>query len=181
MTARFFLAAALLTGSPGAAFCEGASDALAAGPVHTLDSLPAMSPEALEVLFTRSSPGELPESRVRGKVVRFEAWLLSAPISAFLNVLWSGKVFHPDSTLHNLVLGHKHFKGEVYLSESWLDGKPAWIIDYRRTSPSIGYIRDEFRHVGRGVYLGWTFDNTGGQEGKRFMLNFAIDSEPEAR
>jgi hypothetical protein len=162
---------------------------------YTLDSLAAMDPQALERVFRGSSPAEHPRARVRGKVVHVDAWALSGPLSVLMNALWSGKDFTPQSprlrdfqgtprlveaTLKNIVLGHKQFKGEVYRDGSWLDGRPAWVIDYRNTAPSIGYIRDEFRYVGNGVWLGWTFDGTNGKEGKRFMLSFAIDAKPEA-
>lgn len=167
------------------------------GPVYTLKTLKKLDKKELRALFEGASLGVLPTDKVRGTVVRKN---LNNPITrGLLNTLWSGKQFYAqegaweeieqerffiESTLHNIVLGHKMFKGQVYRSTSWLDGKPCWVIDYRKTASTIGYIRDEFRHIGQGLFLGWTFDmtpNDEGVRGKRFMLNFAIDTKPSPK
>lgn len=153
----------------------GGSEAPSGQPTITLEGLSDLKPAELEQLFNQSPPGELPTGRVQGRVVRLATPFLRGPLRGLLNVLWRGKFFYPEEgTLHNIVLGHRTFKGKVYQEASWLDGKPAWIIDYRETSPSIEYIRDEFRIVAPGIYLGWTFN----RNDRAFLLNFAIDSNP---
>ena len=162
----------------------------------TLAGLKDLKPAQLESLFRKSLPGPIPTTQVRGTVVRYEGripfWKL---VRGVANGLWSGKIFYPQtgvsrtldgtshyivSSLHNIVGGHPVFKGLVYKEHSWLenDDRDAWIIDYTDTAKEIAWIRDEFRYVGCGIYLGWTFDRTGGRKGKRFILNFAIDGNP---
>jgi hypothetical protein len=166
----------------------------ASGPVYTLKSIKKLDDDKLKELFTASPAGPVPTGNVAGSVIRLthditiNRWLV--------NQLWSGKIFHAqqsgvwkefagnrqfvESSLHNLVGGHRMFKGEVYRSTSLLDGKPCWVIDYRNTSQIIGHIRDEFRHVGHGLYLGWAYNRTrtpGGEPGRVIMLNFALSTQ----
>jgi len=218
---RAALAALLIAGAHLPAFAEGTPAIESSGPAYALETLRSLSKDELRGLFETSLPGELPSGIVRGTVVRLSVNLGIKRL--ILNQLWAGKNFYPqegaweeiagkryfiESTLHNIVAGANAFKGQVYKDVSWLDGKPCWVIEYRKTSPIIGYIRDEFRHVGNGLYLGWTFDQTADQNGvagrraepkaslqsrrrirrarsprasragRRYMLNFAIDSKP---
>ena len=60
------------------------------------------------------------------------------------------------------------------MGESWIDGKPALIMDYAETSKLFPAIRDEVREVSPGLYLGVTHERTA--DGPKFKTYFTLDS-----
>ena len=76
--------------------------------------------------------------------------------------------------LVNKILGTKLVYADVFSGQSWLDGKPATIIDYKRTSWLAFFIRDEIRQLHQGFYLGKCYVRL--PFGLRFnCLYFALD------
>jgi hypothetical protein len=73
-------------------------------------------------------------------------------------MLWKGKEFPGDGTMVNrLAFGVQAVHTEVYLGESWLDGRPSIILDYANTSRLFSKARDEMREISPGLYLGITY------------------------
>ena len=78
---------------------------------------------------------------------------LAGPREGVANFVWQGKHFC-DATLINQWRGVRMIKAEVGPGDSWLDGRPAHILDYRHTSLLWSDVRDETREVSPGVYVG---------------------------
>jgi len=69
--------------------------------------------------------------------------------------LWHGKIFcASEGTLINQWCGLRAIRGTISQGNSWLDGKPALILDYSQTSRVWADVRDEMREIAPGLYLG---------------------------
>ena len=122
-------------------------------PVHTLESLSCLPWCELDKLYREAAPGNAPSGYYRGHVVFRPCDFLAGPRERMTNFMWQGKHIC-GSNLINQFRGVCLIKGEVGTGESWLDGKPAHILDYQHTSKLWADVRDEAREVSPGVYIG---------------------------
>ena len=120
---------------------------------YTLDSLSRMSASELEQIYRNATPGQAPAGFMQGRVVFREDAALAGPRGQVVNWLWQGKHFSDDSLI-NQFRGPRMIRANVFPGESWLDGKPALILDYHHTSLLWRDVRDEVRQVSPGVYVG---------------------------
>jgi hypothetical protein len=148
------------------------------------DSLLAMSPADLDDLFRQSEAGPIPAGRGRGTVIVFPGTEVSRPAARALGaIFWHGKVFDPETrTLKNLVspLGVRAIEAQFYPEESWFDARRCTVLDYSKTSRVAGWIRDEIREVGPGLYLGLVWGVGRAFGGRRRLLRFALTFPPAA-
>ena len=99
--------------------------------------------------------------KVRGIAIPYPGTAMAPRASKVARLLWQGKVFDPcESMITNRFFGLKLIKGQVYPGESWMDGRPATIIDYSSTSRLYAPYRDEIREVAPGLYLGIMYERT---------------------
>lgn len=127
----------------------------------SLDQLVRMSPPELDALYQRAAVGPVPSGPVRGRSILFPGTALAVPSSKVGRLVWQGKVFGPcGDTVVNRFFGVRAIRGNVYQGESWLDGRPALIIDYSTTSRLYAQNRDEIRMVAPGLYLGLMYART---------------------
>jgi hypothetical protein len=117
-----------------------------------------MSPAALDELFADSPPGPIPVGIGRGTAIVAPgspaAKLLAELTKAFL---WQGKVFDAErGELVNVIspFSIRAIRASVYEGESWIDGRPAIVLDYSSSFALARPIRDEIRMIGDGEYLG---------------------------
>ncbi len=100
----------------------------------TLDNLTAMSQPELDDLFRQSPMGEIPDGDASGTAIVAAGTPIEGPVLWLARWLaWQGKVFdRPGATLLNKVgpLGWHLIRARVYIAPSWLDSKPAIILDY---------------------------------------------------
>jgi hypothetical protein len=122
-------------------------------PVYTLESLSRLPWCELERIYREAEPGCRPEGFYRGHAVYRPCEFLAGPREGVANFLWQGKHFRGDSLI-NQWRGVRMIKAEVGPGESWLDGRPAYVLDYQHTSIVWAKVRDEAREVSPGVYLG---------------------------
>ena len=126
----------------------------AAAPL-TFERLTCMSWDELQQLYRDAKPGNVPSGFVRGRSLFNPCEKLAGPRTKVANCLWKGKHFCPDdATLVNQWLGVRAIRANTYAGESWLDGKPALILDYADTSRIWHDARDEMREVAPGLYVG---------------------------
>jgi hypothetical protein len=142
----------------------------------TLDSLVRMSRCELESLYCRACPAPMLDGCYRGKSIRWAGSCLAVPDSKLTGCLWKGK--HFDSCSGTLVNqwcgGVEKVHANVYCGESWLDGKPSLIMDYRGSSPVVWHNgRDELREICPGLYLGVMFKDKCPQP--KFVRFFALE------
>jgi hypothetical protein len=122
-------------------------------PTYTLDDLARRPWCELEAIYRRADPGPAPAGFMRGHVVYPPDQFLAGPREKFANFAWQGKHFS-EGALINQWRGLRFIRAEVALGESWLDCRPAHILDYQNTSHIWKDVRDETREVSPGVYLG---------------------------
>lgn len=124
----------------------------------TARDLPSMRGKQLDALFANAPAGEIPVGKGRGQALMATGTFAARPLMTITRLLaWQGKVFDgPSHTLRNLIspFGFKAITADVYVDASRLDGKPCIVLDYSKTSRVAGFVRDEIRQVGPGLYVG---------------------------
>ena len=146
--------------------------------LHTVDQWLKMSRAQLDIIYKKSTPGNIPQGDTTGTAI-FAGRSLARLFARTANILaWQGKVFDlfsPDFNSGVVVnkvspFGLNLIVAKTYLSKSWMDGKDTIVIDYSGTSLFARKIRDEIREVVPGLYLGkvWL--------GKMRILDFALQT-----
>lgn len=124
-------------------------------PRLSLEQLAGMSWCELEQLYREAPVGTRPCGFVNGRAIYCPGKKLSRVKNKATACVWRGKIFDPCcSTMINQWRGVRAIRANVYDGESWLDGKPALILDYQGTSRVWNDVRDEIREVCPGVWLG---------------------------
>lgn len=119
----------------------------------TLDSLSKRSWSELECLYRQGTAEALPDGYYRGKTVFCKDKPLWRARTGITRILWKGKHI-TGCRMVNQWAGVKVIESEVKFQESWLDGKPSVILDYRSTSKVWRNVRDEIRLVAPGICVG---------------------------
>lgn len=143
----------------------------------TLDSLVHMSREELEALYRGANPGPIPEGYTEGRAFSRAGTCLAASSTKMTALLWHGKIFDGCSgTLQNQwCCGIVAVEAKVCYGESWLDGCPAIVMDYRGVSHLVWrHVRDELRQIGPCLYLGAMFQEKHGCP--QFKMFFALET-----
>jgi hypothetical protein len=145
-------------------------------PGYTLDQLVRMDRAQLEALYRAAEMGHTPDGVTSGRAIRNPGSRLTVPTSRVVRVLWQGKVFTDDGMMVNRVLGVRAVHARVYAGESWLDGRPAVIMDCAGASRLFPDVRDEIREVSPGVWLGVMY--TRKPAGPEQTMFFALQARP---
>ncbi len=138
--------------SPGAAqTCQNPAPACVA-------DLRQMCPAELDALFANAQCGNIPGGDLDGQVLYMTDRHGRLKVGA-ANLVWRGKCFYPDTFVANRWIGNQRRIGSYRtIGPSWIDGRPAIIIDYPRGTPIFSNMHDEIREVAPGLYLGLMFD-----------------------
>ena len=127
-----------------ALLCGWASVACAGEPVYRPADLTRMSWPDLECIYRQAELGRTPNGFARGRVVYCPDTFLAGVKSGAARVLWKGKHFDAgEGTLVNQWCGFRAIRATVCHGTSWLDGKPAIVLDYSATSRAWSDVRDE--------------------------------------
>lgn len=140
-----------------------------------LGSLLRRSRAELAALYARSEPGPIPDGRSDGRATAAPGTALGRASESFFGLFWQGKVFdRAGGRLVNRVLGvAEAVPARVFVGESWRDGRPSVVIDYRGVSLLCRPVRDEIRRVGPDLYLGYAYVRTPGEPVAPLL--FALD------
>jgi hypothetical protein len=145
----------------------------------TARDLPSMRGKQLDALFANAPAGEIPVGKGSGQALMATGTFAARPLLTITRLLaWQGKVFDgPSHSLRNLIspFGFKAITADVYVDASRLDGKPCVVLDYSKTSRVAGFVRDEIRQVGPGLYIGVVYVRSR-RAPIRFSLSF--DAQP---
>lgn len=144
-----------------------------ANPPQTMRDLVRADRAALDALYAGGAAGDVPFGFLPGRAIPDPGSAATARKSRRLRPVWQGKVFHADGTAHNRVFGLTAVPMRVYHGESWRDGGPAVVVDYQGTSRLFGNVRDEFREVSPGLYLGYTYVRK--PAGPELAMMFTLD------
>jgi len=126
--------------------------------VIDVHGLMEMTQAQLDDLFTKSSPGPIPDGPAEGTAIIAPGTKFTAHIASAINLFaWQGKTFDAaHGVLRNRIsaFGLNAIVAEVYKGPSWLDQKECIVLDYSKTSTVAQWIRDEIRQIAPGLYLG---------------------------
>ena len=150
-----------------------AADPLAAA---SPPDLVRMSRCDLEALYRSAAIGCPPSGVTRGRAIVNPGSRMTVPTSKIIRVLWQGKVFTDDGMMVNRVLGMRAVLAHVYAGDSWLDGRPAVVMDYCGASKLFPNVRDEIREIGPGLYLGVTYLRR--EAGPQLAAFFTLETRP---
>ncbi len=143
-----------------------------------LEQLASLSWCDLEQLYRQATPGTIPVGYLRGRAIYCPGALISPVRSKLSQSVWHGKHFCPSDgiLINQWVLRTQAVRARVGYGESWLDGQPSIVMDYRGMSHVWGNVRDEMREVASGLYLGVMYRSKGGQP--RMKLFFVLEACP---
>jgi hypothetical protein len=131
----------------------------------------------LERLYRQAAAGAVPDGFARGQVIYPPCERFGAAKARAAGLLWRGKHFcAADGTLVNQWLGVRAIHARVCCGPSWLDGRPAIVLDYCGTSRRWADVRDEMREVAPGLYLGAMYLRRCPEP--RLKLFFVLQLEP---
>ena len=144
-------------------------------PAPTLAGLMRTPRAELAALYGRSQPGPIPHGESDGLASAAPGTAAGRFSQAVFGICWQGKVFDREAgALVNKIAGFiRNVPAKVFVGESWFDGKPAVIIDYKGVSVLCAPVRDEIRRVGPDLYLGFAYVRTPGKPVAPLM--FALD------
>jgi hypothetical protein len=130
-----------------------------AKPQLTLDSILRLPRAELEAMYRRADAGPMPDGESFGKASSFPGMASGELTEAVYGLFWQGKVFKRDEgMLVNKILGlFRDVPARIFSGDSWFDGRPSILIDYRETSWLCRPVRDEIREVAPGLYLGLAY------------------------
>jgi hypothetical protein len=119
-----------------------------------------MSRAELDDIFRSASALTPPQGEMDGTIIVSGTPLAGLFARLIRALVWRGKVFAMSSPRSGMLvnkvtpLGVSAVRAQVYIGDSWLDGRKAIILDYSSTSFIASSIRDEIREVEPGLYLG---------------------------
>lgn len=145
-------------------------------PIRSTGDLVRRNQVELEALYRAADIGTLPVGSTRGRAIYNPGTRITVPASRALHVLWKGKHFRDDGKMINRTFAGRAVTAQIYLGESWLDGRPSIILDYADTSKLFRDVRDEFREVAPGLYLGITYVRK--CPAPEVAMWFALDDRP---
>ena len=145
----------------------------------SFDALARLTPLELEALYRTLPAAPILVGRVRGRVLLRPGTRLGPAISKAARVAWQGKVFRGDGTAINRFFGLPAIRADVSEGSSWMDGRPALILDYQHTSRIYASYRDEIRQVAPGIYLGAMYERT--CPAPSLALFFALEDDCRSR
>jgi hypothetical protein len=75
------------------------------------------------------------------------------------NLVWRGKTAEEGGYFINRWVGNHEFISSHYvIAPSWIDGRPAVVVEYDPGTALFGNMHDELREIAPGLYLGPLFD-----------------------
>lgn len=142
-----------------------------------VDRLVQMSGPELDALYRQGTSVGLPPGRVRGTALLAPGTRRNAALARGTRLVWQGKLFEPaEASAVNRFFGLPMIRAQVFQDQSWLDGAPALVLDYSRTSRVYAQYRDEIRQVAPGLFLGLMYARTTPQPTLR--MYFVLESQP---
>lgn len=125
----------------------------------TLESLQKMSPCELAALFENAEVGGPFVGKAEGRLLYRNDPHLSKLKVRFSNAVWRGKSAQADGYFINRWIGGiQAIDSHYVIGPSWVDGRPAIIIEYPPGTKLFGNLHDELREVAPGLYLGPIYD-----------------------
>jgi hypothetical protein len=149
----------LFTVSIAVGLCLAQAGAGEEGRCLTMRDLQHMSPCELEALFRHAEIGTPLVGTARGRLLYSTDAHHPRLKVARSNFLWKGKVAEVDGHFVNRWLGGiRAIESQYVIGPSWVDGRPAVIMEYAPGTAVFENTHDELREVAPGLYLGPLYD-----------------------
>jgi hypothetical protein len=133
----------------------------------------AMNRDQLIELFKQGTVPDSPQGYSRGTALFFPGTWRTVPLSKLTRLIWQGKDYLEPGFIRNRWFGFDIIKGRTYVEESWLDGKPALILDYAGLSRPFHPVRDEIRQINPGLQLGRLYFKG---PPRRYVCHFTLEA-----
>lgn len=130
-----------------------------------------MPREQIIEIFKQGTLPQSPQGYSRGTAIFYPGTKRALILKGIARMLWQGKAFLGEGIIRNRWFGFNIFKGRTYTEASWLDGKPALIIDYAGMSGPFEPFRDELREIGPGLILGRFYF----KEDRKYICHFTLE------
>ena len=140
-------------------------------------SLIRMSGPELDSLYRQGASVALPAGRVRGTALLAPGTRRNGAMASGTRLVWQGKNIDPANAIAtNRFFGLPVVRAQIYEGASWLDGAPALILDYSRTSRIYARNRDEIRQIAPGLFLGLMYGRATPQP--NLKMYFVLEVRP---
>lgn len=126
--------------------------------VITVCDLKRMNACQLERLFAAAEVGRMPVGWMPGELLVLTDFPLPRTSEALSRHGWKGKHVCPDGSFINQFRYKQRFPSKAVIGPSFYDGKPAIVMAYPPDTFYFRDIRDEFREVAPGLYLGRVYN-----------------------
>ena len=124
-----------------------------------LNQLQRMSPCEMGRLFAQAEVGTPLVGPARGRLLCLTDGRFRRVKVRLSNALWRGKSASEDGHFVNRWIGGIEAIESCYVvGPSWIDGRPAIIMEYPPGTAVFENTHDELRQVGPGLYLGPLYD-----------------------
>jgi hypothetical protein len=125
----------------------------------SLDDLQRMGPDQLYRLFTQAEVGRPFVGVAHGRLVYLADDRFPRLKVRMANSVWRGKASTEDGWFTNRWIGNFNWIASTWeIGPSWIDGRPAVVMEYPPKTPLFAPMHDELREVGPGIYLGPVFE-----------------------
>ncbi len=116
-------------------------------------------PDQLDALFRQSDVGNPLVGVANGRLLYLTDKRLPKLKVRLANAVWRGKAAHEDVYFVNRWIGNVNWIDSTYvIGPSWVDGKPAIIMEYAPGTPVFANMHDELREVAPGLYMGPVYE-----------------------
>ena len=123
-------------------------------PLSSMQQLQGLSYDQLMAMFLKADIGNPLRGPAKGKVLVLTDRHLPRIKAKVFNTFWHGKSAQDDGYLVNRwVGGHQWLDTTHTIGNSWVDNKPAMVVEYAPGTPLFANFRDEIREIAHGLYL----------------------------
>jgi hypothetical protein len=108
----------------------------------------------LDQLYRRATVQAPPQGWLPGEVIAFTNMPLPDLAKRLSDRFWVGKHIEPDGYFINQWRRRRALDSCLRIGPSYVDGKPALVFEYPWYTPLFGPMRDEYREIAPGLFLG---------------------------
>lgn len=125
----------------------------------TLEALQRMTPCELASLYDKADVGTPMVGRLHGRLLYVNDPFMPKLRVRLSNAMWRGKAASEDGYFVNRWIGGiEAIDSHYVIGPSWVDGRPAVLMDYAPGTKILGNVHDEVREVAPGLYMGPVFE-----------------------
>ncbi len=117
-------------------------------------SLHRLSLAELDYLYAQGTVTSPPVGYLPGEVITFTNMRAPKLVKRMADRHWMGKHIEPDGYFINQWRHGQRLASHLTIGPSYTDGNPCLVFEYPRWTPLFGPMRDEYREIAPGLFLG---------------------------